>query len=136
MAAPPFLESHKPERKPLLNRPALYKAIVNDLLENRHTELKQDIKHTPMVSLIKFETGLAKEIRDKYGLFHNDPVVISTGHTNATDAALVIIYTVWQHLQEDTNPELAKLPAPDPNTEAAIRAAERYQRYFRKLPYE
>jgi hypothetical protein len=101
-----------------------------------YPELKREIKHTPKNLLIKYESGLAQEIRDKYGLFHNDPVVSSTGHTNATDAALFIIYTVWKRLQNDNDNALAKPPPSDPDEKVFIRAAERYRSTLRNFPYE
>ena len=73
-------------------------AVVEEIIENMNASQKETVRTTPKDDLISFHNDWGRAIRNKY-FWQDAELVRATGESNADDAAMLIITTVWERLQ-------------------------------------
>jgi hypothetical protein len=64
------------------------------------------LKNTPKENLIMFHLGLAKNIRELFGMWEgNTEILESCGSSNPDEASMVIVEAVWKELNRQTQIE-------------------------------
>ncbi|WP_440225001.1 DUF6794 domain-containing protein [Dokdonella sp. MW10] len=84
--------------------PTTVEATVADLLSTLSAENKKKLRDTPKDDLIRFHHGLGTGIRNHYGLWRGNRVLIASAcgkPCHPDDASMVIIEALWSALQRD-----------------------------------